>query len=144
MTIHYKMLRHGGMKATYLSQPKGDLDTVIREALTLQQTRIITPQETVDKFKNRDNLQSFITQFTDSTLYFSPHTRLPSSTYNVKTHKNRDYCIVGIHIRTKNNELTLKTLIEYKEINGVLIPAGLIPIKSTIDQIPYEFFCEVF
>ncbi|MBR9703918.1 hypothetical protein GOV12_00775 [Candidatus Pacearchaeota archaeon] len=132
------------MKAAYMARPEGNIDQVIREALTLQHTKISEPRDTADRLKHKRFFHPFIAEFFDSTLYFSPHARLQSTSYIVRRFEDNDLCSVGIQMTTKSSELALKTLIEFKEIKGVLIPGGLKPISSMREQIPEGFLSEIF
>ena len=138
MTIHYQPLARGGMRAAYLAQPQGNADEVVRAALRMQSVKA---EEPIDIARNEmsGHYRCYIIEGPNGIVYHNSDTPLKETSYTIQVPRKDSTVIVGIRCGSAMDANRLERMIQIVMIYGELVPAGLVPIESTRDQIPASF-----
>lgn len=130
MTIHTQQLKSGGVRMAYLAEQFEGAEEAVRRVLGIQSTPVSIGIP-------RDLSGAYIIGGPDRTVYYNPLTNLMDTACTVQVPKDNTPIVVAI--RSTARLPNLERVIELALINEKLVPAGLIPIESTRDQIPMSY-----
>ena len=118
-----------GLKIAYLSEPKGNIDELVRCALGINGARVILDPNQISLDR------PYVLNIGNYKVYFTPNTDLKNTHIFVRVARDQRIIPVSIYSQLDMPTSELIYNIESRIIES-LSAKGLVPIESTREQIP--------